>query len=50
MNGLQIFNIIILVALLGYGLYWLFRFFQRKNASKVLTPEEFAEIASALRE
>lgn len=41
MNGLQIFNIIILVALLGYGLYWLFRFFQRKNASKVLTPEEF---------
>lgn len=41
MNGFQIFSIILWAGLIVYALYQLFRFFQRRNAAKFLTSEEF---------
>lgn len=41
MNGLDIFSLVLWTGVIGYGLYWLYRFIERKRASKVLTSDEF---------
>lgn len=41
MNALQIITIVLWAGIIAFGIYQLFRFFQRRSSATFLTPEDF---------